>query len=179
MYFGSLTISLSSHCRFVFVFVFFYQSIAVTTWQSSNSNTFTLCPVCQDPHCGLSARFCWAAGQSGPWSGKWEAMNGVSPGRTKPPPSSLTRPRPGCSLHCLARQMHMNDQRWTFVLHTLPGLFILSICLSSLVYLLGNREECKRTFGLGGKFSGNERTDIWQQKTDEGLVSFILAETAI
>lgn len=37
-----------------------------------------------------------------------------------------------------------------FVLHTLLGLFTLSICLSSLVYLLGNSEECKRTSEFGG-----------------------------
>lgn len=109
MYFGSLAISVSTPCLLFFVCCVFYHPRAVTTWQSSNSNTFTLCPLCQDPHCGLSTWFCWAAGQSGPWSGKREAMNGVSAGRTKPPPSYLTRPRPACSLHCLARQIHMND----------------------------------------------------------------------
>lgn len=158
-------------CLHPLSFVFFSRPKAVITWQSSSSsssNTFTLCPACQEPHCGLSARFCWAAGQSGPWSGKREAMNGASPGRTKPPPSYLTRPgQPARFTVWPGRCTWMINAGLLCFIHSHAFSFSLSLPVLSA----GNSEECRRmtvfggrVFGLGGKFSGNLD---WNLKTED------------
>lgn len=100
------------------------------------------------------------------------------PGPYKASSFLLDEVQPACSLHCLARQMHMNDQRRTFVLHTLSRLFILFICGPSLVYPLVTVKNTKgrlcsvaACLALAGSFQGIW-IEIWKRKTWKNMCFF-------